>query len=315
MKLTEGNLQSLLERIETRERAARRHALLYTLVPILVAVILIGFSARQVILAERVLAAVNGNLSTAGVQLAETQKELARARQELNTTEQGLSAAQGELKNAQQQLATAQNQLASAREELASTQQQLTSSQAQLTAARQEVGTLTAQIDQYQQQVDALNQTVAQAQSDLKAAATAANIRQEQFTGRPSDALPTLSEARPKQSLLLQDLLASQSDVSWKLGGMDAQAGFNSPGFAAYMLRKHKLINQPLEKARYNLRELLPSVKTPLPGDLVFYKQGYTMFYFLDPSGKPFVIGMTPDGILALQLEFAEVEGYGRVSY
>ena len=53
----------------------------------------------------------------------------------------------------------------------------------------------------------------------------------------------------------------------------------------------------------------------PTVGSVVFYKTGYTMFYFLDTYQKPFVIGMTPLGIASLEPDFAEVTGYGSPLY
>jgi hypothetical protein len=45
---------------------------------------------------------------------------------------------------------------------------------------------------------------------------------------------------------------------------------------------------------------------------LVFYRTGYVMFYFTDQRNSPFVIGMTPFGILALDPDFARIIGYRR---
>jgi hypothetical protein len=39
---------------------------------------------------------------------------------------------------------------------------------------------------------------------------------------------------------------------------------------------------------------------------------GYVLFYYLDREGRPFVIGMTPMGIAALEPEFATPVGYRR---
>ncbi len=51
-------------------------------------------------------------------------------------------------------------------------------------------------------------------------------------------------------------------------------------------------------------------------GDIIFYETGYTMLYFMDARNSPFCIGMTPVGIMTLNIEFGpRIIGYGRVEY
>ncbi len=304
MTPAEGKLQSLLAQIEAREQAARRRALLYTLIPILVAAGLIAFSLWQINQAGRQLATVNGSLGNTNAQLSTAQAELTHTQKEL-------SAAQGDLKTAQQQLVDMQAQLKTA-------QKQIGAAQEQLKEAQQQVKTLTASVQAYQAQtaqqvtqIDDLNATIA----NLQANPAAASVQQNRYLGQPTSAVPSLVGAYPRQAQLLEDLLASQGKVAWKPGGASLKEGFDSPSFAAYLLVQRDLISTPLTEARYILPQLLERAARPQPGDLVFYKPGYVMFYFLDPSGKPFVIGMTPDGVLALQLNFAEIDSYGRIQY
>jgi hypothetical protein len=47
----------------------------------------------------------------------------------------------------------------------------------------------------------------------------------------------------------------------------------------------------------------------------VFYPAGYALFWFVDRNNRPFVIGMTPTGIVALEPNFAERTGVGRPKY
>jgi hypothetical protein len=63
------------------------------------------------------------------------------------------------------------------------------------------------------------------------------------------------------------------------------------------------------------LQKALPRRSKPLVGDVVFYQAGYTMFYYEYRGGSPFVIGMTPLGVLALKPDFAPVISYGAVDY
>ncbi len=81
--------------------------------------------------------------------------------------------------------------------------------------------------------------------------------------------------------------------------------GFNSPGFAAYVLSRKT--GSPVDVLALKPR----NGSLPHPGDLVRYKVGnglgYAMFYFVDPtpgSQAPFVVGMTPIGIAALDYQF-----------
>ena len=105
-------------------------------------------------------------------------------------------------------------------------------------------------------------------------------------------------------------------NVRWKLGGTSPETGFDSPSFAAYLLiKKNKWLDIDFSK-RYRLRELVPKTNNPKTGDLVFYDTGYTMFYFKDRSGHPFCIGMTPLGIVALEINFGpRFLNYGRIDY
>ena len=64
-----------------------------------------------------------------------------------------------------------------------------------------------------------------------------------------------------------------------------------------------------LSRSRQLYTQLEP-VDEPGIGDLAFYPAGYALFYFLDHEQNPFVIGMTPAGIVALEPDFAKVIGY-----
>jgi len=75
-----------------------------------------------------------------------------------------------------------------------------------------------------------------------------------------------------------------EREVNWKLGGSSPAEGFDSPSFAAYLLQKHNT--------------------------------GYTMFLFEDRFRHPFCVGMTPAGIVALEINFGpKLLKYGKVKY
>lgn len=120
-----------------------------------------------------------------------------------------------------------------------------------------------------------------------------------------------------RNAQIVDDIFSMKyQNVPWKLGGTSPETGFDSPSFAAYLLiRKNKIIDVDFSD-RYRLRELIPPADRPKNGDLIFYDTGYTMFYFKDRTGHPFCIGMTPLGIVALEIEFGpRLLGYGRVDY
>src|SRR5262249_47300093 len=109
--------------------------------------------------------------------------------------------------------------------------------------------------------------------------------------------------------------------VRWRLGGASVEEGFDSPSFAAFILVEEKaLAGQPgdgdlLARSR-QLAANLPKAEEPLrPGDLIFFPGGYALFWFLDQNAQPFVIGMTPLGIVALEPSFAERIAARRPAY
>ncbi|HVT81199.1 MAG TPA: hypothetical protein VHM90_11135 [Phycisphaerae bacterium] len=89
----------------------------------------------------------------------------------------------------------------------------------------------------------------------------------------------------------------------WNLTGQTPAEGFNSDRFARYIIQQNG--NGTLDNAT--------PVDAPAPGDVALYPGGSTLFYFLDAQGRPFVIGMTPLGILSLDPDFAKPASYRRL--
>lgn len=114
-----------------------------------------------------------------------------------------------------------------------------------------------------------------------------------------------------------------ERDVVWRVGGTSPNQGFDSPSFAIFVLEKQSLVPKgSMAQIRPDvpgelrlLRTLLKTESNPSVGDVVFYANGFTMFYYKDRSGRPFVMGMTPVGILCLDPDFAQIVGYGAVPY
>ncbi len=119
----------------------------------------------------------------------------------------------------------------------------------------------------------------------------------------------------PRPAELLQLILDMRAEnVGWQLGGRTPSEGFDSPSFAAFVLRELGVAPAPRGEvegttSRYLLDRLEPSTG-PAVGSLVFYPGGYVMFYFRDQRNAPFVIGMTPAGIAALEPTFAKPTAY-----
>lgn len=121
----------------------------------------------------------------------------------------------------------------------------------------------------------------------------------------------------PHQARALQLILQlKERGVGWHLGGQQPSVGFDSPSFAAYILKELHLPGgdvapgDTLLATSRRLFQALPPIDKPKVGDLVFYPAGYVLFYFEDKDRRPFVIGMTPSGIAALDPKFAKPVGY-----
>jgi len=123
------------------------------------------------------------------------------------------------------------------------------------------------------------------------------------------------------ESLLLDILDLGRRRIKWKPGGQSVQEGFDSPSFAAHILRQKRATGievrpgESLSEAGRSLYDKLPPTTQPKTGDLVFYSAGYAMFYFADPRDGNFVLGMTPFGIAALKSDFAKPAGYRQVQW
>jgi len=235
----ERTFEDLLARIDRREQTARRRAILYTIVPVVMAAVLLGYTAHRI-------------------------------------------------QSATAQLQDLRRQAAESRGQVARLETQITDLQAKLgeTEARLKEAT---ELGRYIHQIDFV---------DVKA----------------------FFSLYPQQAPVLERILElRQRGVKWHLGGQTPTEGFDSPSFAAFILRELNLPGgdvRPGENLLATSRRLwdrLPPISQPRVGDLAFYPAGYVLFYFLDQQRRPFVIGMTPFGITALNPDFAKVVGYRRI--
>jgi len=294
MAFSEEQLQSLVKSAEERESIARRRAALYSLIPIVLASLLLWFTGWQIKQANQELTTAKNELQSSLQEQAATNMQLEQTRQEFEQTRQ-------ELETANSQLGQTQQELEAANSQLEQTQQELEAAKNQLEHTQQEV-------DELEQRVDELSKTLEEATEHFRQAMT---FRQYEYH---IDELSLKSLAGGLFSFTMSDLLfdilfMQRDGVGWKLNGVSPDEGFDSPSFAAYMLQEHFLPG--ISDERYRLDEVLPSGDRPRVGSVAFYERGYTMFYFEDIDNTPFVIGMTPLGIIALKDDFAPVRGYG----
>jgi hypothetical protein len=132
--------------------------------------------------------------------------------------------------------------------------------------------------------------------------------------------LSIVSARHPREARVLGRILElRQQGVRWYPLGQSPEEGFNSTGFAAFVLRELKLSGRAIQEEENLFGTIsriwtrFPRVSQPGFGDLVFYADGYVLFQFEDQYRRPFVIGMTPFGILGLDPHFARVIGCRRM--
>jgi len=296
MDATQGYSDPLLDQIEARERRSRWRAVLLTIIPIFFALALLLFTANQ--------------LQAMNAELAAKQKELVVVEAQLSLSQAQVDNADQALQKAETQLTVTQLQLEKTQTELEQTQNDLKQTQALLASQSDELAALTTRFEALQQDFQKLEEEYNQLIDSMR------DVRGQAYAGKPLVVLKELAnQGNFTQSDLLARMLFDHENTPWKAGGLSPEVGFDSPGFAAYMLEQFSLLSAPAAEVRYNLRQVLPPTSQPSIGDVVFYDLGYTMFYFEDEKGEPFVVGMTPLGVLALKLDFMKVLGYGQVEY
>jgi len=199
--------------------------------------------------------------------------------------EAGITEFKQEITGYQQQVTTLQSELRSTEAALADTKTQLKNTESELERTRERLRE-TVEMARYMHRIDLV---------DLKA----------------------IFSRHPKPARALERILdLKERGVGWHLGGTDPSVGFDSPSFAAFILKELGLPGgsvQPGDTLLATSRRLfdsLPPTSRPKVGDLAFYPAGYVLFYFEDQDRKPFVIGMTPAGIAALEPDFARAIGY-----
>jgi hypothetical protein len=123
----------------------------------------------------------------------------------------------------------------------------------------------------------------------------------------PDDLKAIIVRNPPPAENILEAILESRDVAKWNLYGNSPEEGFNSPNFANYILKRSGISAPSLEGGE--------TTDTPRPGDLAFYPGGTVMFYFRDANDQPFVIGMTPLGVLSLNPDFAKADRYAHLPH
>lgn len=287
MTTRDQTFDRLLTTIEQRERSTRRAAVLWTIVPALLAVAFLGYSVWR--------------LETASRQVAELEDQAETARQELeaSTRQLGEIGEQAKALTAALEERTAQNE--AMRKETEALTRELEEQAARNAEIRREADQLRRELDETQALL-----------------ARTLELSQYRFDVTPVT-VKMISSRHPREAEILRFIIElREQGVGWHLGGQAPEDGFDSPSFAEFVLRQFRLApggataGLTLLEASRRLYDTLPRARSPQVGDLVFYPSGYVMFYFVDRQDRPFVIGMTPFGIVALKWDFARIDGYRR---
>jgi hypothetical protein len=207
-------------------------------------------------------------------------------------------------------------------EEKAALQEDVATLRQTLADHRAQVDSLRDQVERYRLEVAALEREKASLREELQRTRELLErtLDMSRFA-HPIDPVDVkmLASRHPEAARALRDILEMrEKGVGWKLGGRSEDEGFDSPGFAAYVLKKMGVLDEgiavsgDLIETSRRLFSALQPVDRPGIGDLAFYPSGYALFYYEDQNGEPFVIGMTPTGIAALDKDFARILGYRR---
>ena len=306
MTIPVEQVQNLMSSLEQRERQRRRRAILYALLPVVLAAVLVGFTSIQI----QKLGSVQTELKTsqqalqgANTQLVQTRQDVVESQQALTAVNTNLAQTQGDYQGAIRQLEATHKELEQASTSLKEANAALKEAETGLKEAQLRIDELQKRVDSLTKELQDLSEQFAQANAFKR---YAIEITPEQT----KDLAGTLPEA---QSSLVFDLLNLRfQGIRFNPTGSTQDTGFNSPNFAVYMLRQHKLLPEgyDLDKKPW---EQLPTTERPENGDLVYYRSGYVLFYYNTPF--EFVAGMTPVGILTLRPDFAPILGYLKVRY
>jgi hypothetical protein len=261
-----GVAAEAFQRLAEANRRARQRAVVFTLLPIVVATALVAYTSWQ----------VKTSLAKADEARAVAEKE----QQSASTAKAEREVATKDLEKAQRDLSTARAQAAAEAKRAEAVEAQVRDLEAKL----RNIGSFTPFIHELKPE-------------DLKG----------MFGTNPEPVVKVVEEM----------LRLKERGTKYSLDGTKPEEGLNSPRFAAYVLSRNDVFSrkylggEELVDLGGVLRKL-KKVDKPEPGDLIVYPSGYVMLYALDYRRKPFVIGMTPAGVLPLEPTFATPESIWR---
>jgi regulator of replication initiation timing len=345
--LNSPSLDQLLVNIELRERTARKRALLYTIAPIIIAASLLFYTAYRIRTATKGLNLIQQEanryqgdarkyqLESEGFQnqVKPLQTQIGNYQEEIKDyRETQIPSLKGQVNHLKTLSSGYEDRIGNLRGDIVTLKQQasgLITENSNLTLAK---NTLTAEIEplkiesiRLRSENDKLKEKIA----ELKKGQEEAEARLKEATDLVQfvhnidfvDAKAIAVNYRSAAAVFSEIRDLQKQKVRFVLGGNTPDEGFDSPSFATFILKAKGLLNADIDsKASHEvrikgLRDLLTPASEPRIGDVVFYPAGYALFYFVDSRGQPFVIGMTPDGITALNVDFAKPVGFGRVAY
>ncbi len=209
----------------------------------------------------------------------------------------------GELKQAEQSREAAGSELAERDRAVADVQAErdraLTALAEQRAAAVAAIDRAHGEVKTAQARMQELEGALARIEDQLgRSAGVAQSVRavdwasEDFIAGQPRDVGKILTQIAEYRGL----------GIGWGLGN-SVEQGFRSDGFAGFVLQQLGIL--PAEEGPDRaLAQLERGDEEPRPGDVVLYAGGYAMFFVRDAEGEPFVVGMTPAGIAALDPDF-----------
>lgn len=230
-------------------------------------------------------------LQSSNAKLTQVQTELAQRQADLAQTAQANAAAKAMETKLQAEVASLRSDAERANAEKTKLQADVASARTDAERANAEVARLRAAVDDANRQLAALAAQIR----------TSTDYAQHLHPVGWEDAKYLYGSSNRLADLLDKILRLREKKVPFNLDNT-VEKGFTSPGFAAYILEQLAVVppGTPPQRAI----EGLPKADTPKLGDLVLYRGGFAMFYLEDHQRNPFVIGMTPAGIAALQPDF-----------
>lgn len=168
MSSQQDQLEALLSEAERKERRSRQRAVLYSLIPIILAGILLTFTIWQIKTAQDTLESVQSELYNTQQILADTVEEYEQVKDELLQVQRVLSETQAELEEVYVELEQKQTELQVANDLVAETQQELDETTIKLKAVQAELQITQQQVEDLETQLETLKEDIVIAEEQLR---------------------------------------------------------------------------------------------------------------------------------------------------